>query len=99
MRILSTYLINRPLNKFNIKHASDIVFAHISELDHIIQEKQPFKLIKTNKEEGIKIIEDLVVRLYTIARMLNPIMPQTSVKIKELIKSNKSPKSPLFLRK
>jgi hypothetical protein len=31
--------------------------------------------------------------------MLNPILPETSKKIKELIKANKMPETPLFLRK
>jgi hypothetical protein len=39
------------------------------------------------------------VRLYSIARMLNPILPETSSKIKTLIKENKIPQAPLFLRK
>jgi methionyl-tRNA synthetase len=45
------------------------------------------------------MISDLVVRLYSVARMLNPIMPETSTKIKNLVKENKSPETPLFLRK
>jgi len=45
------------------------------------------------------MIADLVVKLYTIARMLNPILPETSEKIKKLIKENKSPEQPLFVRK
>ena len=45
------------------------------------------------------MISDLVVRLYSVARMLNPILPETSSKIKELIKQNKTPDSPLFARK
>ncbi|MEY4937618.1 MAG: hypothetical protein RIS64_3977, partial [Bacteroidota bacterium] len=34
-----------------------------------------------------------------VARMLNPILPETSLKIKELIKRNKTPEKPLFARK
>ncbi len=87
------------MDEFNIQKASNIVFAHVSELDEIIQSKQPFKLVKTDKEAGAKIIKDLVVKLYTIGRMLNPLMPETSSKIKELVKANKMPETPLFLRK
>lgn len=86
------------MNVFDIKLAMDITWRHIGELDHIIQSKEPFKLVKTNKEEAIKIIEDLVVRLYTIGRMLNPTMPETNKKIKETIKVFQMPE-PLFLRK
>jgi methionyl-tRNA synthetase len=68
-------------------------------MNRFIQENQPFKVVKIDKEKGQKMITELVVRLYSVARMLNPILPETSVKIKELVKENKSPESPLFLRK
>ena len=84
---------------FELNKAMDYIWQKISELDETIQQKEPFKLVKINKEEGIKVIEDLVIKLYSIARMLNSVMPETSAKIKELIKENKSPETPLFLRK
>ncbi|TSC70497.1 MAG: methionyl-tRNA synthetase [Parcubacteria group bacterium Gr01-1014_46] len=87
------------LNNFEINKAVEYVWKTIGEMDLYIQENQPFKLIKTDKEAGQKMIKGLVVKLYTVARMLNPIMPETSTKIKELIKANRSPEAPLFLRK
>jgi len=86
------------LEKFEIQKAVEMIWKKIAELDKIIQETQPFKLVKTDKEEGIKIIETLVKELYTIGIMLNPIMPEISKKIKTLVKENKSPEKPLFLR-
>jgi methionyl-tRNA synthetase len=87
------------LEKFEINKACDFVWNEIGDMDKFIQENQPFKVVKTNKEEGSKMISDLVVRLYSVARMLNPILPETSAKIKELIKQNKTPEKPLFERK
>jgi methionyl-tRNA synthetase len=87
------------LNQYEINKAVGLIWQEISALDLLIQEKKPFKVVKENPEEGKKIIAELAVRLYTIARMLNPILPETSAKIKELIKSNKMPDAPLFLRK
>lgn len=84
---------------FDFKALSNFVWDRIGELDAIIQTKEPFKLIKTNREEALLILNDLVKKLYTIARMLNPLMPQTSEKIKECVRQNKSPEAPLFLRK
>jgi methionyl-tRNA synthetase len=86
------------LEKFEIQKATDMIWKKVSELDGLIQKEQPFKLVKTDREAGIKIIETLAKELYTIARMLNPIMPETSKKIKDLVKINKSPEKPLFLR-
>ena len=87
------------LEKFEIGKAADYIWTEIGKMDVFIQENEPFKVVKTDKEVGQKMINDLVVRLYSVARMLNPIMPETSSKIKELIKTNKSPETPLFLRK
>ena len=87
------------LEKFEINKACDFIWSEMGEMDKFIQENQPFKVIKTDKEKGVKMISDLVVRLYSVARMLNPILPETSSKIKELIKQNKTPDSPLFARK
>ncbi len=87
------------LEKFEITKATDFVWTEIGKMDAFIQENQPFKVVKTDKQAGQKMIAELIVRLYSVARMLNPLMPETSAKIKALIKSNKSPETPLFLRK
>lgn len=86
-------------DKFEINKACDFIWSEISEMDKFIQENQPFKVVKEDKEKGREMISNLVVRLYSVARMLNPILPQTSSKIKSLIKENKTPEKPLFARK
>ena len=87
------------LNNFEIGKACDYVWLQIGLLDQHIQETQPFKVIKTDKELGKKMISDVVAKLYSIASLLEPILPETSEKIKKLIAENKSPEKPLFLRK
>lgn len=84
---------------FDLKKATDFVWEKIGEMDKFIQENQPFKVVKTDKEKGKEMIAALVVRLYSVARMLNPLLPETSTKIKSLIKENKTPEAPLFARK
>ena len=56
-------------------------------------------MVKIDKEKGIEVIKDLVVKLYSIRRMLTVVMPDTSAKIKEAVKANKMPAEPLFMRK
>ena len=85
--------------KFDIKQAMDFVWNEIGELDKFIQTTEPFKVVKVDEKKGKELISDMVVRLYTIARMLNPIMPETNILLKKLIKENKKPEKPLFLRK
>lgn len=87
------------LENFDIKKATDCVWDKIGELDRKIQETEPFKLVKTDGEAGKKLITEMMIELYTIARMLNPIMPETNEKLKALIRENKKPESPLFIRK
>jgi methionyl-tRNA synthetase len=84
--------------ELNLQKAVDIVWEKVAELDQKIQDTQPFKLIKEDKEAAIKIMKELVIELYTVGRMLNPILPDTSVKIKEAVKYNKKPEKPLFER-
>ena len=72
--------------------ALEYVWEKIGSLDAFIQEKKPWETKDT------EIISELVRRLYTIARLLNPIMPSTSGTIKELIKKNIKPEAPLFQR-
>lgn len=86
------------LNNFEINKTSDYIWNKIGQMDLYIQENEPFKVVKTDKEKGVEMIANLVKNLYSIARMLNPIMPETSQKIKKAIKENKLEK-PLFLRK
>lgn len=84
---------------FELNKVMDYIWERIGELDRIIQEKEPFKLIKTDRDAGVVIISDLVTKLYDIARLLNPVMPSTSDKIKAAVEANKMPAEPLFVRK
>lgn len=84
---------------FEINKAADYVWEKISGLDRFIQETEPFKVIKVDEQKGKGLISQMVLQLYTIARLLNPILPETSVTLKKLIKDNKKPEKPLFVRK
>ncbi len=86
-------------DNFEINKAVDYVWNEIAELDKFIQATEPFKVVKVDETKGKELISGMVVRLYRIARMLNPIMPETNVLLKKLIKANKKPEQPLFLRK
>ena len=91
--------VNDFLNTFDIQLAMKVIFDLINDLDKQIQKTEPFKVIKVNEEEGKKLIKSHVKQLLTIAKSLAPFLPETSEKIVELIKQNKKPEKPLFLRK
>lgn len=86
------------LEKFEVNKAADVIWERIKLLDQQITDTAPFKVIKTNPEEGKELIAALTIELYGIAQMLEPFMPATSQKIKEAIEQNKKPGN-LFARK
>lgn len=87
------------MNTFDIQKATEVVFAMAGELDKHIQTTEPFKLVKTDPEKGRAIIIDLVKKLAFIAQHLEPLLPETSQKIIDLITKHKVPSEPLFARK
>lgn len=80
-------------DSFEFNEACDMVWREIAICDALIQETQPFKIVKEDAKKGRAIIADLAVRLYTIGRMLNPLMPATSQIIKDAVKANKKPEN------
>lgn len=87
------------LETFDVKKATDFVWERIQTLDKKIQTTEPFKVVKTDEKRGTELIIELIIELYNIARLLNPLLPETSENIKKLIKENKKPETPLFPRK
>ena len=87
------------LETFDVKKATDYVWNRIQELDKKIQVTEPFKVVKIDLEKGKTLITEMILELYSIARMLNPILPETNEKLKKLIRENKKPEAPLFPRK
>lgn len=87
------------LEKFEISKTTEYIWNEIQKLDKIIQTQEPFKVVKVDEQKGKDMIKNLVLELYTIARMLKPIMPKTNETLKRFIKENKKPEAPLFLRK
>lgn len=93
---------DEAIENFDLQKAMNVIWQKIGEMDKKIQDTKPFTLVKGNLEEknsGVKVIEELVNELHKVALMLSPFLPQTSSKIKELIKANKSPEKPLFARR
>ena len=113
MKLSSTYLKEAPeipeksipdtfkeaLSNYEIQKAADIIWESIQALDLYIQESKPFEVVKTNEEKAKEIINEMVIHLYTIGRMLHPFMPELNIQIKKLVKENKMPEKPLFPRK
>lgn len=89
---------NAALEKYDYNAACDYVWKLIGDLDKELTDKKPFALVKTDAEAGKVMIADMTLRLYKIARLLQPIIPATSDAIKQAILTNKKPAN-LFPRK
>lgn len=85
--------------KYDLQQACNAIWELVSNTDKIVQERQPFKKIKTDRAGGEADIKELLARLNFIATMLLPILPETAAKITDLTENNKMPEAPLFLRK
>ncbi len=86
------------LENYNYNAAVHYVWTLVGVLDKELTDTKPFAVVKTDLEKGREMIASMVIRLYEIARLLQPIMPATSDAIKEAILANKKPAN-LFPRK
>ncbi len=90
--------VHAKMDSFDISQAMDVIWERISSADLLIADLQPFKLVKTDPEGGVRLINSLKMELYSIANDLQAFLPETSQKIKDAVRENKKPKT-LFPRK
>lgn len=89
---------NIEIKDFDIKKALEEVMREVSDLDLYIQHNEPYKVVKTNPEQGKEIIRKCVGFLFDISHMLEPFLPNTAKEIQQLIREHKMPETPLFNR-
>lgn len=78
---------------FEFQSAIAEIQKNIKLMDKLIDTERPFEEEDITKKK--KIIKELVIKLFIMACDFEPVMPETSAKIKNIIKSNKKPE-PLF---
>ncbi|MCI0619640.1 methionine--tRNA ligase [Candidatus Wolfebacteria bacterium] len=81
-----------------VNKAADSVWSLIAFMDSYIQEEEPFKTIEEDEDKAHQDIRFLVERLWEVAVLLEPLMPETSEIIKSAIKRGEKPET-LFPRK
>ena len=85
-------------NSYEINKVCDKIWERIQAADKYIQENEPFKTIKVNKDKGVEQINYLLSEVAHIGKLLEPILPDTAEKIEKAIKENRVGE-PLFMRK
>ena len=81
----------------NFQLAMDHIWSLIQKSDEVIAETEPFKLIKTSPDEAKAVLSNLRADLMHIGRLLLPVMPETSIAIRQAVRANKKPEN-LFNR-
>lgn len=90
---------NPLMSKFEFSAEMDHIWSIISSADQFINLSQPFKTVKTDPVKAKTDIQGLIQNLAEISFRLRPFLPKTAKSIEGLIKENKKPEKPLFLRK
>lgn len=84
---------------FELNQVTNAIWDEIRDLDMYIAEQAPFKKVKVDADAAHDDLRHVTQGLVRIAVLLQPIMPQTSASIIDLIKNKQKPEQPLFLRK
>ena len=74
------------MHDFEISKAVDYVWQKIGEMDHYIEETQPFKTIKTDEEKAKEDVRKLLSDLWQVSILLSPFMPDTARRISTTLK-------------
>jgi methionyl-tRNA synthetase len=86
------------LDKYEFNAATNYIWKEIGDLDALIQEKEPFKLIKVDPDQARETVAYLALRLNDIASLLQVVMPDIAARIHDLLQTREMPE-PLFPRK
>jgi len=90
-------IASEPPNDFKFNEAMDAIWARMSVIDERMTAEKPFAVVKTDPEEGKRLIVELVQQLYEIGISLRSYLPATAEKIMQAIQDNKKPEN-LFPR-
>jgi methionyl-tRNA synthetase len=88
--------LDELFKEVKLKEILDEIWSQISWANRYIEEKKLWELVKSNSQEGKKVLGQLLGLISEIGEALVPFMPATSEKIKEILASGKI--EPLFPR-
>ncbi len=72
-----------------ISEAINLVMSHVRETNKYMDETKPWVLVKENKEEFAKVMNELFDKVQSIAGELAPFLPDTALKIQEALGEGK----------
>jgi len=81
--------IQKLFGELKFKEILDEIWGQIAWANKYIEEKKLWELVKSDPEEGKKVLGELLGLISEIGEELAPFMPATSEKIKEILASGK----------
>ncbi len=94
--------VNEKIENLNFREALLKIWENIKYLNLLIDEKKPWELAKleTEKENLKNVLQELILKLYSIAISLKPFMPNKAEEIINILTAGKitKPEMPLFPR-
>lgn len=94
--------IAQHIESLSFDRALTDIWHEIALLDGVIDAKKPWELAKAGKNDELQVVlSEVLSGIAGIAQALAPLLPETSVKIQELLVARpiKKPAEPLFARK
>jgi methionyl-tRNA synthetase len=73
------------MERYELNKATDTIWSLIKKLDGYVTDYEPYKLVKTDKEQTEAVLANLLYGIHVVADILSPFMPDTSKKIQELL--------------
>jgi methionyl-tRNA synthetase len=75
--------LEKLFNEIKFKEILDEIWQEIAWANRYIEEKKLWDLLKTDPEEGKKVLSELLSLISEIAQVISPFLPETSEKIFE----------------
>ncbi|NCT00182.1 methionine--tRNA ligase [Candidatus Parcubacteria bacterium] len=87
------------LESYDFNKAMDFIWKEVGDMDEFIAKEQPFKKIKEDEDTAKEDLAKLLLNLWYVSILLEPLLPNTAEKIQEHLAELKMPEEPLFVRK
>lgn len=71
----------KAMQEYRLNEAADVTWQLIGILDKYIQDYEPFKLVKTDKDKTQAVLWQVMHSLEVVARLLYPFLPETATKL------------------
>ena len=82
--------LDKLFEEIKLKEILDRIWEQVNWANKYIEEKKLWDLARTNPKEAKKVLRELLSSISEIAEKINPFMPETSERIKKILKTGKS---------